>query len=208
MKFIIIFTLVTFLEIGGGQSNAEQVITFGPEETKLVGSIPYTVLGQYQAQFKVFKGRMVLDEKDQVRSVDLMIEANSIESNCPWCDKIARSRRLLYTARYPKIIFKSDQVIKDKTSYKVKGTLEMHGIRRRMVFPFKGRIVFDPNAKGQFFDLKGNWIINRKDFNIVWNKWLDKGGVLVGDHFTVSWEIKVSLKALHSRSSQPIRPVQ
>src|SRR5689334_22964550 len=116
MKFLILVIFTASLGMGICQSDAQGIITFGPRDTKIDGSIPYAVMGKYKVRFNAFKGRITLDEKSQrIQSVYLEIEASSIKSNRPWYDKIARSRRLLYTARYPKIIFKSDKIIKDET---------------------------------------------------------------------------------------------
>ena len=186
---LIVLTVFIF---GISQSYGRTVIRFGPGETKIVGSIRYTVLGQYVAQFGVFKGRIILNENTKrMESVYLDIDAKSIHSKSPWCDKQAKSRRLLFTARYPKIVFESDQVIWDHGGYKVKGVLKMHGVSRRMSFPFKERILIDPKTGRRAIEIKGDWEINRKDFNITWNKYLDHGGVLVSDLFKVSWKIKV-----------------
>lgn len=198
LKKLLVLFLIGFpvlLGMGISRSYAEVIVPFNPSSTKIIGSIPYSVIGRYIAHFNNFKGRITLDEDlERVRSVYLEIEADSIESNCPWCDKIARSRRLLNTARYPKVIFKSEMITQDKCGYKVRGILRMHGIKRRLTFPFKAEIIIDQKTKRTILDLNGSWSINRKDFNIDWNRYLDRGGVLVGDHFTVNWGIKVYKK--------------
>ena len=187
MKFLTSFILAVIFGMCIGRSFAQGIVTFGPKETKIEGSIPYSVIGKYKAQFRSFTGRITLDESLQrIQSVYLEIEVNSIHSNSSWCDKIARSRRLLHASLYPKIIFKSDKIVKDESGYKVKGVLEMHGIKRRMIFPFTAAI----DQKMGLLDIKGSWMINRRDFNIIWNKYLDHGGVIVGDFFTVDWGIK------------------
>ena len=190
----IFFTLTTFLGMGISRSPAQGVVIFGPQETKIEGSIKYSVLGRYTVHFNNFKGRIILDEKPQrVRSVYLEINAASLKSNHPWYDKLARSRRLLNAARYPKIIFKSDKILQDAGGYQVKGVLEMHGIRRRMIFPFKAEII-GQNSQWKLLDIKGSWNIDRKDFNIIWNKYLDHGGIVVSDVFTVNWGIRAYIK--------------
>ncbi len=70
----------------------------------------------------------------------------------------------------------------------------MHGIKRRMIFPFKVKMMVDRDTHWKLFDLQGRWNINRKDFNIIWNKYLDRGGVLVSDIFTVNWGIRAYIK--------------
>ncbi len=198
---LVCLTIVLFIFniLGQVKSYADGMITFGPRETKIEGSIRYTVIGQYRAHFDIFKGRIDLAGKSQkVQSVYLEIEAGSIRSRHPWCDKLARSRRLLNTARYPKIIFKSDKIIFDESGYKVKGVLELHGIKRRMIFPFESRVILDQISGRKILVLKGSWDIERKDFNIIWNKYLDHGGLVVSDEFTVNWGIKAYIgKALY-----------
>jgi len=192
MKTFLILTIL--FGLGLGPSYGEGTVNFGPGQTKITGSIPYTVIGKYKAQFGAFKGRIMLDDgTSAIRSVYLEIEVNSIRSNCPWCDRAARSRKLLNAARYPKIIFKSDGIMRVEGGYKVKGVLEMHGIKRRIAFPFHAGIINDGRPSKRSLDIKGSWSINRKDFDIVWNRYLDRGGVLVGDYFTVDWGIKVTL---------------
>jgi len=199
MRFAFItFVLIALLVVGMGPSYAGQIVTFGPRETKIEGSIPYSVIGKYKAQFGAFKGKIILDDRSQqVQSVYLSITPGSIRSNCPWCDKIVCSRRLLDIERYPKVIFKSFRINRDNYGYKVTGVLEMHGIRKIMTFPFDVKAIVDRRAGGKFLDINGVWRINRKDFHIVWSKLLDRGGVLVGDYLTVDWAIKVFIKDLY-----------
>jgi len=191
----ILFGLTVVFGMDIGQSYARGIIIFGPLETKIEGSINYTLIGKYIVHFNNFKGRIVLDKSSQkVQSVYLEIEVGSIKSNHPWLDKLARSRRLLNAKRYPKIIFKSDKIVQDRDGYEVKGVLDMHGIKRKLAFPFRFKSIINPEANGEWIDLKGSWIINRKDFNIIWNKYLDHGGILVSDNFTVNWGIRTYIK--------------
>jgi len=114
-----IFFLTILLGMNVGKSYAGETIKFGPHEAKIEGAIKYSLIGSYRAHFNDFKGRITFDERSrQIGSVYLEIEAGSIRSDHPWCDKIARSRRLLYALRYPKIIFKSDKIIQDKNGTK------------------------------------------------------------------------------------------
>jgi len=182
VKFISCFVFIALFGMGISRSFAQKIVILSPEGMKIDGSISYTVLGKYRAQFNAFKGRITFDDNLQgIRSVYLVIKVNSIHSNSPWCDKMVRSKKLLNTARYPEIVFKSYKIIHDEGEYKVQGVLEMHGVKRRMIFPFKR----------EGLDIKGSWNINRKDFNIIWSKTLDHGGVLVGDIFTVDWGLRL-----------------
>ena len=170
-------------------------VVFGPEETKINGSIKYSVIGKYIAHFNKFKGRIGINEKTNiVESVYLEIDTATIESDCRWCDRIVRSPQLLAAEKYPKIIFTSQKIIKDKADWKVMGFLEMHGVKSEVVFPFQVKILTNASSQEKILNVSGHWEINRKDFNIIWNKLLDHGGVLVGDYINVDWGIKTGIK--------------
>ncbi len=166
-------------------------IEFGPQETRIKASIKYTVIGQYVAGFDAFKGTITADpQTGKILSVVLEIDARSIHSNCTTCDDIVRSRQLLDTERYPKIIFKSSSIIEDDNGYRVTGILDLHGVQKEMTFPFDVVMGEGPVAGQKNLDIQGKWVINRKEFGIIWNRVLDKGGILVGNHITVHWGIK------------------
>ena len=192
MRFLILAFFFLSVPLGVDRSFSQGIVTFGPHEAKIDGAIPYSVIGKYKAQFKAFKGTITLDGQSQhVQSVYLEIKVNSITSNCPWCDNIVKSQKLLNPGRYPKIIFKSFRIIHDRGGYKVKGILQMHGVKRVEIFPFNVKII--QGKEGTLLALQGLWVINRKDFRVIWNKLLDHGGILVGDHMTVTWEIQTKL---------------
>ncbi len=189
IKRLIILTAAFIISAGSGF--ADQVIKFGPAETEITGSIKYSVIGKYRAKFNQFRGEITFNSQTEaIKSVYLEIETETIESNCEWCDKVVRSRKLLHTEKYPKIIFKSDEIIKDEKGYRVNGTLEMHGVKKEVVFPFKVESALDELTQQKLLTMGGKWLIKRKDFDIYWNKLLDKGGVFVGDYMTVDWGIK------------------
>lgn len=174
-----------------GPTSAQDSIEFGPQQAQIKASIKYTVIGKYVAGFKEFKGMISLDpQTGEIRSVVLEIDARSIYSNCETCDTIVRSRQLLDTERFESITFKSSEIIHDKDGYQVKGILDLHGVQKEMSFPFEVQMASQPGSKMRSYDISGSWVINRKEFGIIWNKLLDKGGVLVGNHITVKWGIK------------------
>jgi polyisoprenoid-binding protein YceI len=195
-KFVFLLVMTLLVGLGIEFSQAKEVMPLGPRNTKIEGSIPYTVIGKYEARFNDFRGWIALEDNLQkVQSVYLEIQAGSIKSNCPTCDKIARSRRLLNTIRYPKIIFKSDRITLNQNGYKVEGVLEMHGIKKKINFPFKIKIMNDHPDKHRTIEIHGVWLLNRKQFNIIWSRRLDHNGLIVGDLFTVNWEIKLDTSA-------------
>jgi polyisoprenoid-binding protein YceI len=167
-----IFLMMAFWAMGMSQSYGAGLVAFGTKEAKINGSIKYSVLGRYNAHFDNFKGEIKVDEQsNKIESVYLEIETASIQSDCKWCDKIVLSDKLLAARKYPKIIFKSSELIPNGTNYTVRGVLDLHGVKKQINFPFQVQI----NSTEKMFNAQGRWSIRRKDFKITWNKVLDQG---------------------------------
>ncbi len=167
-------------------SFAESQYAFSCDRSKIKGSIKYSLIGKYNSDFKECSGIIIYDDtQKQATSVRLEIKTKSIHSNCEWCDNIVISRQLLDAGKYPSIVFDGKDFKKDTKGYWVKGVIDLHGVKKDLNSQFN----LEKNADG-YLSLKGKWILRRKDFNIIWNKVLDHGGVLVGDHITVDWEIR------------------
>jgi polyisoprenoid-binding protein YceI len=178
-----------FLIFIGGLSTtlsfAESQYAFTCDGSKIKGSIKYSVIGRYNSDFKECSGMIVYDAHEkQFKSVQLKIKTKSIHSNCEWCDKIVISKQLLNAEQYPLIVFEGKDFKKDSEGYWVKANIDLHGVTKELNSQFN----VEENIAG-YLSAKGKWILRRKDFNIIWNKILDHGGVLVGDHITVDWEI-------------------
>ena len=162
---------------------------FDQESSHLEGSIKYALIGTYEARFREFGGVLKLDDRDiENSSVELKVSVDSIRSRYPRLDRIVRSDRLLDTATYPTIDFKSRAIRRLADGYQVDGRVRLHNISKELSF----RFFFEgPYRAGDdmYVRARGQWLVNRKDFDIIWSRWLDHGGIVVGDYITVDWEI-------------------
>ena len=148
------------------------------------------MVGRYHADFEKFSGRIEYNpRRQQIVAVRLIIEAESLRSAIPRFDRIVASEMLLNTAKYPQILFESDRIEAAGDGYLVTGKLTLHGVSRVVTFPFQ--VLPGTEAGHPAFKAAGRWIINRKEFGIIWNPVLDKGGILVGNHITVDWQVRI-----------------
>jgi polyisoprenoid-binding protein YceI len=182
--------LLTFILLGLLSAQpvfADEKIVFPPGSVQIKESIKYTVVGRYHCGFDKSHGYLTLDEKTrEIKSVYLELEAASIRSKHPSLDNIVRSPQLLDVKKYPLITFQSQSIEKNENGYSVVGDLTMHGVTKQFSSPFN----VTRDGAGAI-KLNGKWTIKRKDFGIIWNRFLDKGGVLVGDYISVEWEINL-----------------
>ncbi len=164
-------------------------LSFTPANSSITAAVKYTLIGKYTAGFEGFKGTITLDDAGTtIRGVTLNIDAASVRSNFPALDKVVRSPGLLDTKKYPSITFQSTSIEPAAVGYTVKGWLYMHGIVKEVEFPFEA------DLSGETVRARGVWSIARKDFGVTWNKFLDKGGVIVGNTITVKWQIFMNHK--------------
>lgn len=165
-----------------------ETYTFDCKSSTIHSSIKYTVLGQYTAAFNDCSGTIQYDPaQKKVQSVDVQVKLKSIQSNCTWCDHAALSKRLLDARTFPEITFESTGLKRSKTGGLVRGKLKVHGVTHDLESPFV--LQETPKEGKDYLHIQGTWNIFRKDFNVTWNKYLDQGGVIVGDHVLVDWDI-------------------
>lgn len=186
MPHLRLFLLTLFLGASISLAFADEQYVFNCDESKIMGSIKYSVIGRYNSILKECRGVIHYDSlSKQVGSVNLEIKTQSIDSDCKWCDNIVRSKQLLDAEQYPRVVFNAKDFQRDGQAYLVNGLIDLHGVTKDL----NSQFTVVESADG-VLSLKGVWVLRRKDFGITWNKLLDHGGVLVGDHITVDWEIK------------------
>lgn len=113
---------------------------FDQESSHLEGSIKYALIGTYEARFREFGGVLKLDDRDiENSSVELKVSVDSIRSRYPRLDRIVRSDRLLDTATYPTIDFKSRAIRRLADGYQVDGRVRLHNISKDLSFRFFSR---------------------------------------------------------------------
>lgn len=169
--------------------SAQDVFVIEPVYSTINFSVRYVAIGNYKAVFENFSGTIRFDSENiEGSTLRIEIDIDSIKSEHPRLDKLARSKRLMHAKRYPKAIFMSESIEKTTEGYKAIGVLNFHGVSKEVSFPF--------TVEGPYMDYgkvsliaRGQLIINRKEFNIIWNSVLDHGGIIVSNQIVLDWEM-------------------
>lgn len=154
------------------------------EHSRVGFDIDYMVMTKVEGQFKKYTGLFELNPaEDQLSNVRVAISGKSVDTNDTKRDFHLRGHEFFFVASYPEITFKSLGVVRivSGEKFKLQGEITLRGITKPIVLEgnYRGKIK-DPWGKNNyFFTLNGE--LNRKDFDIVWNKEMDTGGYLVGD---------------------------
>lgn len=132
-----------------------------------------------EGTFQNLSGKINFDENDLRNShIDVSVDANTIQTGSETKNKHAKDEDWLDVKKYPKIKFKSDAFEKSGNKYIMTGTLELHGITKKVIIPFS---FLSSENTGTF---SGEFIINRKDFDV--------NGPFFG--FVAGTEVKIQLK--------------
>ncbi len=134
-------------------------------------------------RFAKFEGTITLDRnKPEESSVELKIDATSIDTGNPTRDKHLNSADFFDTAKYPEITFKSTKIAaKGKDTWDVTGDLTMRGVTKPVTLTVVSNGFANDGRGGQKagFDVTGK--LNRKDFGVSWNAVVDQTTMLSDD---------------------------
>jgi polyisoprenoid-binding protein YceI len=155
-------------------------------------SVRHMVIAKVRGQFARWAGTILAEDGDLGRAtVDVVIDATSIDTGVGDRDTHLKSADFLNVATYPEITFKGTRVERQgEDQLKVIGDLTIRGVTREVALEveYSGR-ARDPwgNERAGF---AAKTAIDRKEFGLTWNQLLEAGGVMVGDRVTIEIEVE------------------
>jgi polyisoprenoid-binding protein YceI len=158
--------------------------------------VRHMVISKVHGRFARWSGAVDLDGDDLTRSsVDVRIDAGSIDTQVADRDAHLRSADFLDVAKHPEIAFRSRRIERAGGGYRVVGDLTLHGVTREVAleaeFAGTGKDPWGNERAG--FSAKASF--DRRDFGLVWNAALETGGVLVGEKVEIAIELEAVKKA-------------
>lgn len=180
-----------------------------PVHSAIEFSVRHMMVSTVKGQFEKVKGTVELDDKDVTKStVEVTIDLASVNTHEPKRDGHLKSPDFFDVAKFPSATFKSTKVQKaGKNKLKVTGDLNLHGVTKPVVLEVEGpteafKTPFGTTVRGVHATAK----IDRKDFEIGWNKILDNGGVMVGNEISLELNAELSEKVAAAPAAAPAAP--
>jgi polyisoprenoid-binding protein YceI len=160
-------------------------------------SVRHLVIAKVRGQFSRWTGAVVVPDNDFDRaSLEVVIDAASIDTGVTDRDAHLRSGDFFDVERFPEITFKSTEVTRTAIDHlRVTGELTIKGVTRD--------VVLDVEQLGTAKDPWGNeraafsatTAIDRREFGLTWNQVLEAGGVMVGDRIDIAIDIEAVRQA-------------
>lgn len=168
-----------------------------PNHSSAQFAVRHLAISTVRGAFTKVNGTVQFDDKDISKStVDVTIDATSVDTRVEARDKDLRSDHFFDVEKYPAITFKStkvEQVAPGKL--KVIGDLTIHGVTKQVALDVEGPTapVKDPWGN-QRVAVSATTKINRQDFSVKWNATMDGGGVVVGDDVAITIDAELVQK--------------
>jgi polyisoprenoid-binding protein YceI len=157
--------------------------------TEVGFKVRHLMVSNVSGKFKTFQGSFSFDEKTKVLDgLTTDIQVASVDTSDAKRDDHLRSPDFFDAAKNASMIFKQTKkaVVKLKKPTKIHGELTIKGVTKpvTLMVTYNGAITDPAGNRKVGFEATGK--VNRKDFNITWNKSLDGGGVVVGDEVQIN----------------------
>jgi polyisoprenoid-binding protein YceI len=165
-----------------------------PQHSSAQFSVRHMAIATVRGAFSKVTGTIALDDKDITKStVDVTIDATTVDTREPNRDNDLRSDKFFDVAHYPSMTFKSKKVEQvSPGKLKVTGDLTIRGTTKEVVLDVEGPSapIKDPWGN-QRAAASATTKVNRQDFGVKWNATLDNGGVVVGDDVSITIDVEM-----------------
>ena len=165
-----------------------------PRHSSAGFGVTHLMISTVRGEFHGVTGTVVVDDTDISKSsVNVTIDATSVDTREPDRDKHLKSEGFFDVAKYPTITFQSTKVERNSDgNLKVTGDLTIRGVTKTAVLTatLPKSPIKDPWGL-QRTAVSASTKINRQDFGVAWNQKLDTGGVVVGDDVNISLDVEM-----------------
>jgi polyisoprenoid-binding protein YceI len=169
-----------------------------PKHSSAQFAVTHLMISTVRGEFHQLNGTVVVDDADISKSsVNVTIDATTVDTREPDRDKHLMSADFFDVAKYPTMVFKSTKVESAGPGrLKITGDLTIRGVTKQAILEVSAPKppIKDPWGL-QRTAVSGSTRINRQDFGVAWNKTLDAGGVVVGDEVNINLDVEMVVPA-------------
>ena len=168
-----------------------------PDHSSFQFKVRHLMVSNVKGDFTKVKGVVTIDERDIANlKLEITIDAASVNTGHAKRDEHLRNADFFDVAKHPTITFVSKRAEKaGMDRLKVIGDLTMHGVTREVTVDVEGPTQEVKDPWGNFRrGATATTKINRKDFDLTWNRVLETGGVVVGEDVDIFVEIELIKK--------------
>lgn len=188
------FFAVSFILVQAWMVQAA-VFQMDPSHSQVGFGVKHLMVSNVKGHFKKFSGSFDYDSaKKTLSDLSVTVDTASVDTNDAKRDDHLRADDFFAVKKFPVMTFKGQKAefSADGKTAKVTGALTIRNKTKDVTFEVSdiGEVDFMGTKKMGFV---ATTTINRKDFDVSWNKPMDKGGLVVGDDVTIRIEGEANL---------------
>jgi|HubBroStandDraft_4_1064222.scaffolds.fasta_scaffold699153_1 polyisoprenoid-binding protein YceI len=154
----------------------------------------HLMITKVRGRFSSFTGALTVAEVPEESSVEVTIDAASVETSQEQRDAHLRSADFFEVEKYPTVTFKSTSVRLDGDAWKVTGDLTLHGVTRPVVLDVEFDGANTTPWGTQAIAFSASTEIDREDWGLSYNQALETGGVVVGKKVRIELNVEAILR--------------
>jgi polyisoprenoid-binding protein YceI len=157
-------------------------------------SVKKFMVTNVKGRFAAFTGTITADEaKPELSSVNVSIDVASVDTRDEKRDAHLKSADFFDVETYPALSFESTRVERTgDEQFRVIGNLTIRDTTREVALDTTFHGIGHTPWNTQVAAFTAETTVNRRDYGLVWNMPLEKGGVLVGDTIKISLEVQAT----------------
>jgi polyisoprenoid-binding protein YceI len=198
-----LFAIVLLAHLAGGSARAQtQTWYLDPNHSAAQFAVRHMGISTVRGAFTKISGAVVDSPDLGTSSVNVTIDASSVDTRVEMRDKDLRSDHFFDVAKYPTITFQSKKVESAGAGkLKVTGDLTMHGVTKEAVLDVDGPTppVKDPRG-GSRRGVSATTTISRADYGMTFD------APMVGDQIAIQLDVELVDKAPGPPRSGPGAP--
>jgi polyisoprenoid-binding protein YceI len=153
------------------------------------------VVTRMRGRFRSARGTITIAEHPEDSTVEVLIDAASIDTVHDVADEHLRDEHFLDVANHPEIIFHSTAVRHvDADRWAVTGDLTIRGVTRVVTLDtrFNGALPVERYARAKM-GFTATTRIDRRDFGMSYNVPIPTGGFIVGNEVDITLDVEADL---------------
>lgn len=154
-------------------------------------SVRHLMVAKVRGYFGSFSGTILVGETPEDSTVEVTIDAGSIDTREAQRDAHLRSPDFFDVENHPELSFRSTGFRRTgNRTFELPGELTIRGVTHPVVLntDYEG-VIADPDA-GTRIGFSASTEIDREQWGLTWNQALETGGVLVGKKVKIELEVE------------------
>ncbi len=184
--------LTAFIVLVSALPSAAESFDVDPSHSSVGFGVRHMVVSTVRGAFTEFEGAAEVDLEDLTRSsVEVSIQAASVDTRQEDRDKHLRSEDFFDVENHPEITFVSTSIERDGDGLVAVGELTIRGTSRSVRMPVEiAGPVEDPWGNTRL-GVSGRLTIDRTDYGLNYNRALEAGGLVVAKEVEIEIDVEL-----------------